>query len=98
MEGSFEFAKRTYSWLILDVEVSIRMMESVHIQPHPTCNDTLLFNSSGTNAYKRGGLGWGKTHAALIGAPHVSLGMVPDRLISNLHNLVARIPPACNNC
>ena len=35
------------------------------------------------------------THAALIGAPNVPLCDVPYRLISNLHNLVARIPPAC---
>ena len=35
------------------------------------------------------------THAALVGTPKVPLCNVPDGLISNLHNLVARIPPAC---
>ena len=35
------------------------------------------------------------THAALISAPNVPLCNVPDRLISNLHDLVARVPPAC---
>ena len=41
--------------------------------------------------------GEGKTHAALISATNIPLCNVPNRLISDLHNLVTRIPSACKH-